>query len=111
MNERRKYERLPVNIELRISDLFQESSDGLHGLDAPIEVIDISSHGIGFISECLLPLDFYFNASVKIGETPEIFTVVHLLRCEAIDETHFKYGCAFTNPAKDLTDALAQLNL
>ena len=110
MDDRRKSTRLPVHIELCLCDLFKQDTTGIHDLDTPIEVIDISSHGIGFISECILPVGYFFNAKLDLydSDTPAVFTVVKLIRSESYDMTHYRYGCEFTQPADDVSQLIHQ---
>ena len=103
MQEKRRSKRLSAHIKLSISDLFKQNNNGIHGLEAPIEVTDISRHGVAFMSECVLPLDYYFNASVTLNQdTPPLFTVVKIVRCEVLDKEHYLYGCEFTHLAEIL---------
>lgn len=104
MEERRRSKRIPVHIDLCICDLFKQDTTGIHDLDSPIEVFDISRHGIGFISECILPVGYYFNAKVDLydEQIPTAFTVVKIVRCEAVDNRHYRYGCEFAKPAENI---------
>ncbi len=104
MEEKRRSKRFPVHIELCICDLFKQDTTGIHDLDSPIEVIDISRHGIGFISQCILPVGYYFNAKLDLYDesTPSVFTVVKIVRCESHDRHHYRYGCEFAKPAEDI---------
>lgn len=104
MEEKRRSKRFPVHIQLCISDLFKQDTTGIHDLDSPIEVIDISRDGIGFISKCILPVGYYFNAKLDLYDStsPAVFTVVKIVRCESYDMYHYHYGCEFTHPAEDV---------
>lgn len=98
MIEKRRSHRMPVQLHLSISDIYTQDHSGIHNLESPIEVINISSHGIGLISECILPLGYYFNADLTLGdERTEIHTVVKILRAEVVKENQYLYGCEFTN--------------
>ena len=112
MEDRRRSPRLPVNMQLSISDLFTQNKISIQNLDSPIEVIDISALGIGFVSECVLPLNYYFNTRLELGDDgPSIISVVKIIRCEAVDRTHYHYGCQFTNPTKEFSNIIEQFIL
>ncbi|SDB16283.1 PilZ domain-containing protein [Eubacterium oxidoreducens] len=109
MFNKRDYERLPISLSLSICDLYGQDNIKISNLDAPITVNDISETGIGFISECVLPENYYFNARLDftLSETP-IITVVKIIRSEAIDNEHFQYGGEFENSPIDIYDILAR---
>lgn len=104
MDERRRHFRYPVTIQLNISDLFRKGFDGIHDLESPIEVADISCSGLCFVSECILPVGYYLNACVQIEpySTPPAFTGIKILRVEFVNRTLYRYGCEFTNLPDDL---------
>lgn len=104
MEERRRNKRVPVHVELCICDLFKQDTTGIHDLDSPIQVIDISRHGIGFISECVLPVGYYFNAKLDLYDdhTPSAFTFVKIVRCESVGTHRYQYGCEFSQPTEDV---------
>ena len=93
MTEKRSHKRLPVTLHLSISDLFAQDNMHITNLDSPITVIDISEKGIGFISQCILPENYYFNANLSFGsDLSSIFTIVKIVRSNAIDNETFQYG-------------------
>lgn len=96
MDEKRKGERLPINIKLTVSNLYKEGSNSILDLEFPVEVTDISSKGMGFISECILPTGYYFIANIELAEDlPQIITDVRIIRANAIDKSKYHYGCEF----------------
>ena len=107
MQDKRRSERLPIDLKLTISDLFKQDKLVIPNLDSKIEVIDISKHGIGFISECILPDGYYFNARIELGnETSSIFTVVKIVRSEAQDYNTYKYGANFEGISENISDLI-----
>lgn len=106
MIEKRRSRRIPVDIALSISDLFNQDLSGIHELNAPIEIVDISRHGIGFTTECILPVGYYFNAQLNLedAETSSIFTIVKIVRFEIIAKDLYRYGCEFSNMPDNLAD-------
>lgn len=112
MIEKRKHGRIPVTLHLSISNLYRENELplGIHDLDSPIEITDISTGGVAFISECVLPVGYYFDANLQSeNNTKDVFTVVKIIRSEAVDHTHYLYGCEFTTQPEDLTNFLSKL--
>lgn len=104
MLDRRKENRHPVSIQLFISDLFRKDQRGIHDLETPVKVEDISNSGLCFLSECVLPVDYYFNAKVVLAKhsISPIFTTVKIIHAEVVDRRHYRYGCEFTNLPKNL---------
>ena len=95
--EKRKAERLPVDLILGVSELFKQDNEVIKNVNAPIEVLDISRRGIGFHSESDLPLEFYFNARIQVTDDlhSAFYCVVKIVRKTQIDEKTFSYGCEF----------------
>lgn len=96
MHEKRRYERLPIKMELEVSNLFKQDGIKIESLNAEIEVFDISKAGIGFMSETKLPVDYYFNATLEFEGTREIIlSVVKILHAVPIGDSGYRYGCEF----------------
>ncbi|MGN0435962.1 MAG: PilZ domain-containing protein [Wujia sp.] len=96
MQEKRKYERLPIKLKLEVSNLFKQDGIRIDSIDTEIEVFDISKAGIGFMSESKLPVNYYFNATLEFETTDEIIlSVVKILYCTPIGESGYRYGCEF----------------
>lgn len=95
MQEKRKDRRLPVfSLKLEISSLFKQDNQIIKNIDAPIKVIDISKGGIGFMSQSDLPLNFYFNACIQLGEDDaKLFCIVKIIRREVKADGEIMYGC------------------
>mgnify|MGYP003426745437 CR=1 FL=1 len=100
MLEKRQEKRLPVNLELEISSLFHQDNVNVENIEAPIEVVDISKSGIGFHTSSILPIDYYFNAKIQLGDEESIlYTVVKIIRVNKISDTEFAYGCELVGMA------------
>ncbi len=97
MSEKRKNERFQINLHLDVSSLFKQDHVLVENLNAPIDVVDISRGGIGFKSANELPLDFYFNAKLELGQKDStLYTVVKIVRKVSIDEDNrYLYGAEF----------------
>ena len=114
MIEKRKAERINVDLELNVSSLFKQNNIEIANIDSPIEVLDVSKSGIGFIAKSVLPLDFYFNAALQLGSDNGIlYCVVKIVRCEPLLKDEYNYGCEFVGMASILDyifDDLAKEN-
>lgn len=96
MQDKRKYQRLPIKLTLEVSNLFKQDGIVIDSLDTEIEVFDISKAGIGFMSTSKLPIDYYFNATLEFENTDEIIlSVVKILYIQNIGEAGYRYGCEF----------------
>lgn len=111
--EKRSYPRIPVTVQLSISEFYKKDKplSGVRDLNAPIQVTDISRAGFAFISECVLPVGYYFNANLGHDDISqnEILTVIKIIHCRAVDADHYLYGCAFTTQPKNLEKFIDQL--
>lgn len=95
MVDKRRSKRLDVDMKLNISNLFKQDNVLIGNIDAPIHVVNISRNGIGFESEAILPIGYYFNAKIDLGNRDSsLYTVVQIVRTEKIDGGIF-YGCEF----------------
>ncbi|MBR4719501.1 MAG: PilZ domain-containing protein [Lachnospiraceae bacterium] len=98
MQEKRKEKRIPINIQLSVSDLYTGDASTISDISSPIEVTDISAKGIGFISEAVLPVGFLFIANIELDkELPQIITDVRIIRSLAIGGNIYQYGCEFVS--------------
>lgn len=103
MCEKRRSKRFPVDLILEISSLFKQDNVKVDNVNAPIEVINVSRNGIGFKSESILPLDFYFNAKIQLGdENSCLYSVVKIVRIEEIEKNIYLYGAEFIGLASVL---------
>lgn len=104
MEERRRHQRLPVDIYLHVDSLYKEGKEALEEINKDIEVVDISKGGIGFITPVELPLNFFFNARISLGEDRSFYSVLKIIRVH-FDEKEglYHYGCEFVGLADILT--------
>lgn len=113
MADKRQFRRIRISLNLTVSSLFAQNNDKII-IDSPIMVTDISKSGIGFISKCILPMDYYFNASLNISDdNSTLYCVVKIIRCEALEDDEYSYGCEFVGMAPVLDyifDDLEQQN-
>ena len=94
--EKRRDKRFPMNMSISISDLYKDGVESIDDLDSSIEITDISSKGIGFISKCILPIGYYFIADIEVDRKyPQIITDVRIVRSRAIDRERYHYGAEF----------------
>ena len=94
MLEKRRSKRMKAELNLRISSLFKQDNVLVRDINAPIKVVDISKGGIGFISQSILPLGFYFNADIQLGDDDaSLYCVVKIIRREDREDGSNLYGC------------------
>lgn len=105
MQEKRKDKRLPVfSMKLEISSLFKQDNEIIKNLDAPIDVENISKGGIGFSSKTDIPLGYYFNACIQLGnEEAKLYCVVKIIRRSIRQDGTIFYGCELVGLAPVFT--------
>ena len=98
MQEKRKENRIPINVQLSVSDLYTENTLSIDDVSAPIEVTDISAKGLGFVSTAILPIGYHFIANIELDrDLPQIITDVRIIRGQSIDNEQYQYGCEFVS--------------
>lgn len=95
MEERRRAKRLPATLTLEVSTLYHQDMDLVKGINAHIEVVDISQEGIGFKSESELPVGYYFNANISLNNKDTLHSVVKIVRSQPLEGNVTMYGCEF----------------
>jgi len=99
MQEKRRSKRLPVQLELIVSKLFRQEEIKLD-VNEPINVVDVSKLGIGFVTAADLPLQYYFNAKLELGSPDNsLFCVVQIIRKVPKEDGTIHYGCEFVGLA------------
>lgn len=103
MEERRRAKRMPVTLSLEISNLYKQDNVQVSDLNAPIKVNNVSKTGIGFITESVLPLGYYFNANINLGNEDTLRSVVKIVRSHPSEDGETIYGCEFVGMADVLS--------
>lgn len=103
MEERRRAKRMPVTLSLEILNLYKQDNVKVSNLNAPIEVINISKTGIGFRTESVLPIGYYFNASINLGNEDTLHCVIQIIRSQPDEDNKTIYGCEFVGMANVLS--------
>ena len=94
--EMRRCKRVPISMALEISTLFKQDNVKVGNVDAPIEIVNISKTGIGFVTESVLPVGYYFNSKIQLGDVDsKFYCVVRIVRREQIKDNEYMYGCEF----------------
>ncbi len=89
--ENRRSKRIPVGMHLEVSSVFKQNNVYVSNINAPIEVVDISKYGIGFVSASVLPIGFYFDSRLKFEDERDcINCVVRIVRL-ALGEVFFYF--------------------
>ena len=100
MDEKRRAKRMDVDLELKVSTLFNQDNVRISNVDLPIEVKNISKGGVGFESKSILPEGYYFNAALRLGKDSDIlYCVIKIIRCTAKTEGLYDYGAQFVGMA------------
>lgn len=79
MIEMRREKRWPIELQLEISSLFKQDNVKVENINAPIEVFDVSKAGIGFRTKSVLPIGYYFNAGLVLGDQGTLNCVVRII--------------------------------
>ena len=61
-----------------------------------LSVFNISRAGLGFTTTAVIPLDYYFNATIEFEGTDDCLKyVVKIIRTKEIENGMHEYGCEF----------------
>ncbi len=100
MKENRRAKRVDLTMSLEVSSLFKQDNVKVENLHAPIEVRNLSRSGIGFATDSVLPIGYYFNARLEFKEKGESLNcVVRILRQDQAENGKNFYGCEFVGMA------------
>ena len=100
MQEKRKSKRLPIQLELVVSKLFKQEASATVEVNEPIQVVDVSKMGIGFVSKNDFPLNYYFNAKLELGSPDNsLYCVIQIIRKQQKEDGTISYGCEFVGLA------------
>lgn len=103
MSDRRRYKRLPIELNLEVDEVFKQDYVVIKNLNASVSVFDISRSGIGFISDASLPLGYYFRGRINLGDNDFFYVVIQIVRAH-ITENKKIYGAEFVGLAPFLAD-------
>ena len=98
MIEMRREKRWPIELQLEISSLFKQDNVKVENINAPIEVFDVSKAGIGFRTKSVLPIGYYFNAGLVLGDKGTLNCVVRIIRQQQDGDENI-YGCEIVGTA------------
>lgn len=102
MRERRRNHRLSYNAVIDIDQVYNQDQVLKEARSFPIEIVDISKGGVGFIAKDDLPLHYYFNAKLDLGNGKQFYSVLKIIR-KRVEDGNFVYGCEFTGLADVLS--------
>ncbi len=109
--EKRKSERFPFEITLKIETLYKQDHVEIENLHEELQVQNLSKTGLGFICAHDLPRDFYFNAKITIDNEKFFYSVAKIIRVEEVENGEFYYGCEFVGLADILSSIVDEDNL
>lgn len=101
MEDRRRKKRVPLSSQLNVESLFKSGEQTSIKSNFDIVITDISKGGMGFITEEVLPVDYYFNAKVVIDAEKMFYCVLKVVRVDK-EETGYRYGSEFVGLAEIL---------
>lgn len=104
IRERRKYKRLPIELQLEVDEVFKQDNIVIKDLNASVSVFDISRNGIGFISDASLPLGYYFKGRINLGDGDFFNVVIQIIRAHINEFNNKEYGAEFVGLAPFLAD-------
>jgi hypothetical protein len=107
--EKRKNKRLPIKLELTISDLFKQDYLIIPNINESIEVIDISKSGVGFFCKDNLPINYYFDAKIQLPNK-HFLSVIKIIRTDEV-ENGFRIGCEFVGLGDILSKSVDEYDL
>lgn len=93
--DRRSYKRLPIQLTIEVNEVFKQDHVQINNVGATIEVCDISKSGIGFYSEGVLPVDYYFQGCIELGDEEYFRAVIQIIRQQEISNNFYFYGAEF----------------
>lgn len=103
MEEKRRAKRMPITLSLEINNLYKQDNVQVVDLHAPIEVTDISKTGVGFSTKSVLPIGYYFNANINLGNEDTLHSVIQIIRTQPGHDDTTIYGCQFVGMADILS--------
>ncbi len=99
MEEQRRSKRMNMTMSLEVSSLFKQDNVKVVNLHAPIEIQNVSRSGIGFATESVLPIGYYFNARLQFENGEVLNCVVRIVRQDKTEDGRRFYGCEFVGMA------------
>lgn len=93
MEEHRKRERLELTVTLQLEYINEQSENASKEIE--VEVLDISSTGIGFRSNEKLDAEGFYNTKVAIWTKEVIPCVIRVVRETTEADGRYYYGGAF----------------
>ena len=104
LKNRRRYNRLPIELQLEVDEVFKQDYIVIKDLNASVLVFDISKSGVGFISEASLPLGYYFRGRINLGDDDFFYVVLQIIRAHIAENDRKVYGAEFVGLASFLAD-------
>lgn len=102
--ERRRYKRLPIELKLEIDEIFKQDNVIVSNIGASISVYDISKSGIGFVSQAILPIGYYFRGNINLSNGDFFRVVIQIVRSGDAEGNLKVYGAEFVGLAPFLAD-------
>lgn len=94
-NEKRSAKRMEIDVRIRLSELYNSESDVSRKEELDVEVVNISKHGMAFISRENLNVNSFYDAKMVLWTKEKVDSIIEIVRKEKIDDNQFLYGCKF----------------
>lgn len=109
VRDRRRYNRLPIQLNLAVDEVFKQDNIVIKDIGASITVFDISKTGIGFLSEDSLPVGYYFSGTLNLGDNGTFQVVIQIIRASIMERSdQMRYGAEFVGLAPFLAEKVVQ---
>lgn len=92
MDEKRKNRRSDLNNKLRLEIIGAENGRKFPAFD--VDIIDVSSNGIGFHTDEQLMIGEMFNGELELWTKQKLNVVIKVVR-SSVEEEGYNYGCIF----------------
>ncbi len=94
--ETRRSQRIPIDMHLEVFSIFKQNHVHVNNINASIDIVDISKHGIGFVSKNVFPIGFYFDSKLYFKDNNNsIKCVIRIVRRKKREDGLTLYGCEF----------------
>ena len=93
MEEKRRFNRLDIAVEIEIERIDQEDMTTVRYLK--VKTLDISKGGIGFESDYDFAIGATFTAFITIWTGEKLQTIFKVIRKNEAEDGNFHYGCIF----------------
>lgn len=107
--EKRRNKRLPISLEIKISELYKQDNIIITDINKSIEVRDVSKSGLGFFCKQELPIGYYFDANIQLPFN-HFLTVIKIIRSVKL-ENGYRIGSEFIGLSDILSKSVEEYDI